>query len=261
PDGTKIVFESARGDLWVLERTTNSLGPLLTTGEASFNPAWSPDGRSVGYSCIKNDRSALWLAGADGSDPRRITEGDWNCFQPVWHPNGRHMIFISDRHGPEDLYRVDVETGEILRLGFDGAANPAISPDGRTLAFVIPSTGDDSRLRVVNLAEDLGSMEVLWEEPIVINRWAGGKPRFSPDGRWIAYDQPSGPVGADVWVLPVVRRDDAEPRRLTAFEFPVSLISWFDWSPDGMLIISLSRDPERILLLEDADLWISRALH
>jgi Tol biopolymer transport system component/tRNA A-37 threonylcarbamoyl transferase component Bud32 len=260
PDGTRMVFQSARGDLWILERETNSLGPLLTTGEASFNPAWSPDGRFVGYSCIKNDRSALWLAGADGSDPRRITEGDWNSFHPVWHPSGRSMIFISDRDGTEDLFRIDIETGEMVRLGFDGAVNPAISPDGHIIAFAIPGAVDDARLRVVRLTDDQESIETLWEEPIVINRWAGGKPRFSPDGRWIAYDQPSGPAGADIWVLPVDRKEGTEPRRLTAFEIPASLVSWFDWAPDGKLVVSLARDPERFLLLKHADRWIGQAM-
>jgi Tol biopolymer transport system component/tRNA A-37 threonylcarbamoyl transferase component Bud32 len=260
PDGARLAYQSSFGNLWLMDRTTGDSGPLLTTGTASFNPSWSPDGRFVAYACITDGASALWRAGADGGEPRQITRGEQNDFQPVWHPDGRNMFFVSDRDGVEDLYGLELATGRVRRLGFDGASNPAISPDGSMVAYVVPSFSDGDLLRVATAGEDAERLETAWDHPILLNRWAGGKPRFSPDGRYIAFDQPSGTVGADVWALPVDRGGDAQPIRLTAFESPTSLLSWFDWSSDGELVVALTRDPERFILLDDADRWIERAL-
>jgi len=261
PDGRLLVYESARDDLWLMDLRTGSTGPLLTTGEAAYNPAWSPDGKSVVYSCLKEHRSALWTAGADGSNPRRLTGSDANSFQPVWHPDGRHIFFISDREGPEDLFVLDLQNGKTRRIGYTGAVNPALSPDGIHIAWVQPGESSGAGLCLGKITKGMERIEMLWREPVTINRWAGGKPRFSPDGERIAFDQPSGPVGADIWVLPVNRRPGDVPRRLTAFESPVSLVSWFDWARDGKLVITLARKPESFLLIEDADLWIRQAMH
>ncbi len=258
PDGRRLTFQSARGDLWVMDRATGSIGPLLTTGEASFNPAWSPDGRMVAYSCLKNDRSALWLAGADGSDPRRITDGNSNCFQPVWHPDGRHLLFISDHGGPEELYRMDIDSGETLRLTSGGAANPAVSPDGERVAFSSGREGGTSLLQVARLDPHLSSIAVEWQRSVLINRWVGAKARFSPDGRWLAFDQPSGPVGGDVWAVPVVGGGEVDPVRLTSFPFTASLLGWFDWGVDNRLVVTATRARIRVLMFEEGDQWLER---
>ena len=260
PNGDRVVYRSVRGDLWIRERTTGSMGPLLTTGTSAFNPSWSPDGHMVAYGCINGGHSGLWIAGADGSDPRPIAEGPWNAYHPEWHPDGRHLVFVSDRDGQEGLYCLDVPTGEVTGLDSGSAFNPAVAPDGRTIAYVSPSDSDDDRLCLADLAEDCRSLKRRWTYPVVINRWAGAKPRFSRDGRWLAFDQPSGPVGAEIWVLPVAGPDQSEARRLTKFDVPVSLVFWFDWSPGGELVVALSRNTDRVLLLEDANLWLQRAL-
>jgi TolB protein len=259
PDGSRIAFQSVHGDLWVMERASGSVGPLLTTGEASFNPAWSPDGNLVAYSCIKNGRSALWLAGADGSDPRRLTECDCNCFQPVWHPSSRYLLFISDRDGTEDLYRLAIDSGEMTRLGFDGAANPALAPDGTRVVYGVPKA-DGPVMRVAVLDPEVTSLAVVWERPVEVNRWAGAKARFGPDGHWIAYDQPAGAIGGDIFALPVTGGADETPVRLTALPFPASLTGWFDWCGDDRLVVAVARSSLRLLLVENADQWVSRAL-
>ncbi len=256
PDGTRLVYQSSHGDLWVMERATGKTGPLLTTGEASFNPAWSADGRWLAYSCLKDHRNALWIAGADGRSPRRVTDDATNSFQPVWHPDGRHLFFVSDRDGPEELFRLNIDSGEVSRMTRGGAANPAVSADGRHLAYSVARDRGMAMLRLARLTRDLQRFEVLWERPVEVNQWAGAKPRFSPDGRWLAFDQPSGESGGDVWAVPVEGGADADPVRLTAFKEPVSLLGWFDWVDDGKLIVATMQTSVELLLVEDIDRWL-----
>ncbi len=260
PAGDRLVFRSPRGNLWLLDRADGSLGPLVTTGESSFNPAFSPDGSRLAYACLRDGRSALWIAGADGSDPIPVTDGLANDFQPGWHPDGRHLVFVSDREDVEDLYLLDLPTGAIRRLGEDGAINPALAPDGQHLAYVVPRRGVPSLLRLARFGDDLGTLSTVWERPVRRDTWAGAKARFSPDSLWLAFDLPADPAGADIWALPVGTANPGDPVRLTALPFPASLVGWFDWSGDQKLVMTVARDRPRILILGDAHAWIDRAL-
>jgi len=258
PDGHQLAYRSSRGDLWMMERSSGSVGPFLTTGEAAFNPAWSPDGRLVVYSCLRGENADLWLAGADGSGPRSMTRGEGNSFQPVCSADGRHVIFVSDRDGLDDLYRLDLMTGEVARLHHGGGRNPAISPDGTLIAFLAASNGG-LKLELCRFDANQVIGELLWEYQVRQDQWAGAKPRFSPDSRWVAIDLAGEPVGGDVWALSVEEGAETGPRRLTALPFPADLLGWFDWGADGRLVITVARRPGRFLLLRDANDWIERA--
>ncbi len=257
PDGSKLAFQSARGNLWILDHASGNAGPFVTIGDASFNPAWSADSRLVAYSCLAEGHSGLWMAGADGDDPRPLTRSDTNNFHPQWHPDSRHLLFISDRDGREDLYRLEVASGEVARLHQGGAVNPAVSPDGGSVAFVVPSEQGHGFLRVHALQADISLGPLLWQRRVEMNEWAGGKPRFSPDGRWVAFDQPSQPYGADVWAVEAA--SGAGLHRLTRLPFPASLLGWFDWVDDSRLVLAVSRRPSRFLVLDDLPRWLDRS--
>lgn len=90
--------------------------------------------------------------------------------------------------------------------------------------------------------------------------WAGGKPRFSPDGRWVALDLPTQPLGADIWAAPTTPEGPDRLVRLTEFQFPARTHAWFDWAPDGHLLVTVDRQEDRLLYFSDARGWLERAL-
>lgn len=259
PDGSRLAYCSGGRDIWVLERESGATSPLLATGNSSFNPTWSPDGTLIAYSCLIGEQSDVWLAGADGADPRPLTNDPATDFQPVWHPAGDTIICVSNRDGLEDLYSLTIATGAIARLTSSGARNPAISPDGRLLAYVIPQGPDRGTLTVAPFDPVRGLGDTLAERAVETTSFSGAKPRFSPDSRWLAFDVPARPYGADIVAI---RLDDPSGGlvQLTALQFPAGMLSWFDWARDGKLVICVTRDRHRILLLHDAHLWMRRAL-
>jgi len=112
---------------------------VLQTGtvavEGVRDPAVSVDGR-VAVSVMGD----LWLLGETGDRARRLTSGAAWDRDPAWSPDGRRLVFASDRAGTMDLWRLVVSDGdasepEQLTAGPGTDTEPAVLPDGR-IAFV-----------------------------------------------------------------------------------------------------------------------------
>lgn len=164
PTGDRIVFTSMRdGDLELytmdleggdVKRVTNALG---YDGGAFFSPdgtklLWrasrptTPEETAEYKDLLKQGlvqptQMELWVANADGSEARRITDLGQANWAPYWHPSGTKIIFASN-HGTErgfpfSLYMINVDGSGLERLTtsdtFD--AFPVFSKDGRYLVF------------------------------------------------------------------------------------------------------------------------------
>ena len=164
PKGDRIVFTSTRdGDLELytmaldgsdVRRITNRLG---YDGGAFFSPdgtklVWrahypeTPEDQADYRALLADDLIRptvleLWVANADGSDARQVTNYGKATFAPFFHPDGNRIVFSSNMDDPSgrdfDIYMVGVDGTGLERVtftpGFDGF--PMFSPDGRYLAF------------------------------------------------------------------------------------------------------------------------------
>jgi len=102
------------------------LSTQLTFGAAGDIKAagWSPDGTRIVYTRSREGRFAhrtdLWIANADGSDPRRMTSEISSVMSPSWSPDGRWIVFSGiddDGDAVTHLYVLDTTTEQIRRLG------------------------------------------------------------------------------------------------------------------------------------------------
>ena len=164
PTGHRIVFTSIRdGDLDLysmapdgsdVRRITNRLG---YDGGAFF----SPDGTQIVWRAhypkaeaeqedylalladglVRPSALDIYVADADGSNPRQLTDNGAANFAPYWHPSGRQIVFSSNMDDPGgrnfELYVVGVDGSGLERVtwseGFDGF--PVFHPDGAQLIF------------------------------------------------------------------------------------------------------------------------------
>src|SRR5690606_974357 len=98
----------------------------------------------------------LWLVERRGA-PRRLTDDEWVDVEPSVSPDGDFAVFASDRGGNMDLWKVSLPGGLLTQLTQTPARDraPAVSPDGRPIAF-LETDGIDprgpSRLRVLPAA-------------------------------------------------------------------------------------------------------------
>lgn len=146
PDGDRLAFSSARGDgrhrIYVTSADNNHQVEELLLGR---DPAWHPREDLLVFNGVDQSEQnpGLWLIRPDGTELRQLTDNG-NDLRPVWTPDGRFVVFMSNgRDGNWEVYRIDVETREIIRLTYNDSQDglPAISPDGAYVAFASDRAG------------------------------------------------------------------------------------------------------------------------
>jgi len=167
PDGKWIAFTQLvpKEERWAVEGKVSALKPRGAEWTAAPRVVERLDYRQDRQGFTQAGEQQLFIVPAEGGTPRQITNDQWGAGSPEWTPDGRTIIFSSGPRveQPEyvwresEIYAVDVETGSISQLthrrGPDGG--PAVSPDGRMIAYTGDDFGDysydDSELYVMNI--------------------------------------------------------------------------------------------------------------
>lgn len=122
PDGRTLVFELL-GDLYTLP-VEGGEATRITSGQAyDMQPRFSPDGGALVFVSDRDGSENLWLADADGADPRRLTRGERESYvSPVFTPDGEYVM--ATKGSDLWLYHVDGGSGVQVTGHEDGA--PAV---------------------------------------------------------------------------------------------------------------------------------------
>jgi TolB protein len=119
---------------------------------------------------------------ADGSNPRQLLPGEAGAdHDPDWAPDGRRIVYASDRSGNFEIFTADLDTGVALQLTDNQAmdGNPSWSPDGKRIAFSSDRTGNWD---VFVMDADGSDVRNLTNDPA-----DDSCPDWSPDGEKIAF--------------------------------------------------------------------------
>jgi eukaryotic-like serine/threonine-protein kinase len=240
PSGDRVAYTSA-DTLYVRDLDADTPPRAIVRRAQMHSPSWSPDGRylafvsgNLQYPTTGNIApSSIWVVGAAGGAPVRVTDDRPLHVSPVWLPGGRGLLYVSDQDGGRDIYFVPLTRsrapdGPAIRL--TTGLHPhtiSLSADGRRLLYSLYTETsnvwavEQQRNRSVSLKE---------ARPITSGSQVIEGFSVSPDGKWLAFD--SNRNGSqDIWRVPLDR--DAPPEPLSAApedEFQPS------YSPDGKYI-------------------------
>ncbi len=155
------------------------LSPFVDTMNSYFTAALSPDGNKLAIH-VQAANDDVWLYHIGRKSLTRLTFGGGNSGYPVWTPDGRYVIYGSERGRATNIYRAAWDgSGKEERLTNSPQSQypHSVSPDGKFLAFI-----QDGDIWLLSL-DGSGKTAPFFTSPAT-----EGNPVFSPSGRYLAYE-------------------------------------------------------------------------
>jgi eukaryotic-like serine/threonine-protein kinase len=167
----------------------------LPKADRYTNPRLSPDGSRLSVDIRSaNSPGDIWVFEVGRSGGTRLTADEGRDFGAEWTPDGKELIFSSERPF-FDLYRRAADATrpeEPLLAGTYDHYTGSVSPDGKLFTFVLAVPGGE--LWTVNLQGPPKAARYF------ANGFNLGHPAISPNGRWMAYDSDESGQGVDVFI-------------------------------------------------------------
>ena len=172
PGGTKIAFTSKRDghmEIYLMD-ADGSNQVRLTYSESSSQAAWSPDGTKIAFTT----QGQIYAMDPNGTNPVNLSNSQ--ASGAAWSPDGTKIAFESNRDGTSDLYVMDADGSNQIRITNDteGEARPTWSPDATRIAFWTLRDGnleiyaiDADGSNLTNLTNDsLNDLQPDWQRRI-----------------------------------------------------------------------------------------------
>ncbi len=209
--------------------------PVTRLAGKEFQPAISPDGSAVAFVWQENEQAlpGIWLQRFNEGSARQLSTPGYSWSSPAWSPDGKQIACL----------RFGASSGDIVILSASGGEPRVVapvlptrfgltyyhldwSPDGTTLAVDdTPSLSQPLSVFLVRL--DSGEKRRLTQpEELIIGDVA---PRFSPDGKTIAFIRAFHRSYQEVFTVPV---SGGTPRQWTSDS---RMVTGVDWSAEGLL--------------------------
>ncbi|MEO7366883.1 MAG: protein kinase, partial [Gemmatimonadaceae bacterium] len=175
---------------------------VLIPSEAEYaNPRFSPDGKRIALSIGGTDGSDVWVYEiASGTMQKLTNEGKVNE-RPEWTPDGKRVLYRSDRDSTSAIWWQPADMSTPATVLFEDKRGEAweavLSPDAGSMLVRLDNGSG-------HFQEDIFMRSVSGDttlKPFIVGKFLDMSPRFSPDGKWVAYTSDQSGV-TEVYVTP-----------------------------------------------------------
>jgi len=215
----------------------------LTATFATASHATSP-GKNGRIAYMVKDHAGhwqIWVASSGLSGAKKLTRGHYDSGWAVWSPNGKRLVFDSDRtdRKPHDSQHVN----DVFVMRPDGtglkkltdskgiSGDASWSPDGRLIAFDADRGNRKGFCAIYVIPANGGKLRKLTDPRRPQSDY---KPRFSPDGTHLVFIREHGTANFGPAAIFTMRLDGSQLHRLTPYSLHADDT---DWSPDGKRIV------------------------
>lgn len=262
PDGKQLAFVS-QGSIWVVSASGGAPRRLTNApadgGDprqvADRAPQWSSKGRWILFESGRRGRNSLLVVSSNGDSTNFLTNRPEEAGEGKWSPAGDEIVYVarSKEHfsGQLKLIPFDANTGQstgeptilytspVDRGGGWSIRGADWSPDGKSLVTVLQNSGWN---HLYVLSTKRGE-----PKQITTGDFEDDAPRFSPDGREIAFISNRGLAeSTNLWTIPAA---GGEARQIAKFDIP-GIASALQWSPDSKTLYFDHQSP-----IETSDLF------
>ena len=164
-----------------------SLGEPIQQANIRISPDGTKVADEINDPTVNDFNSDIWLFDAMRGVKIRFTSGPGPARMPCWSPDGKHIVFSSNRKGHFDLYEKAIDGSGNDELMFEseiGKYCQSWSPDGK---FILYRTQPDD----VNARRELWTLPLFGDRkptPYLQTGFGEDRAQFSPDGKWIVYE-------------------------------------------------------------------------
>ena len=243
PDG-RIVYstrQTGNPDIWIMKSDGTEQKQLTFETGADLQPVVSPDRRYIVFVSSRTGKNQLWRMDADGNNALLLTSTE-GVQSPSISTDGQWVFYEGKAQGKNCIWRVSIDGGAPIQLTSDTALLPAVSPDGKLIACLLPNEAPGpAKLTLISSTD--GRVVKQFEKLVPRNTPAL---RWSPDGRSLTYVAMHEGV-SNIWSQPV---DGGKPVQLT--DWKSDLIYRFDWFKDGRLLAERGTTVSDVILIRDA---------
>ena len=305
PDGSRVAYVVTEVDknlnrgkrsVWAVPSSGGASQQLITSDKNDYSPRWSADGKWIAFLSTREGAPQIFVAGADGSNPRKVTGVPEGVGEFIWSPDGKTFAFTTDvypecgnlncvakRAEAEEKSKIKaVIADRLLYRHWD-----SFKRGKRSHLFVVPSEGGEpkdltpgdydvppfslgdptafdfapdsseiifarntDKVEATSTNNDLFIISVSGGEARRItgnNPGSDTTPRYSPDGKYIAYrSQSRNGYESDRFRLMLYDRKAGTSKELsTGFDrWAGELV----WAPDGQSIFIVAEDRGRELI-------------
>jgi Tol biopolymer transport system component/predicted Ser/Thr protein kinase len=239
-DGSKLAYTvlNHEANIWSIPIparppvSASAATPVTTGSQAIEGIAVSRDGQWLAFDSNRSGNQDVYRMPLAGGEIEQLTINPADDFLPSWSPDGKEIVFYSWRNGNRDLFLMAADGSSERQLTSEPGHEyyPDWSADGQQIVFWNFQSPKDSLALLTRTAGGTG-----WSAPRDIVASHTGHPRWSPDGRLIAY--------AGAGTVRVVSPQGGEPRVLVG-KSGLPTAGFVAWSRDSQTVYYKAYDAE-----------------